>query len=204
VAPSKSRSNKVATKDTTEDVAQLLAKVFAVADEYVLPPMSTYYIAFTPAADNFFYLLQVTRELGWRNKQIMSLVKDRLIISRLDYHPHHEIVLYGFKPGEGRHGRMGKHCWYGDSKQKDVFFMKKPSKSKLHPTMKPIELMALHISNSSRMGDFVYEPFGGSGSTMIACEKLDRKCLCVELEPAYCDVIVERWQDQTGEKAQRS
>lgn len=77
----------------------------------------------------------------------------------------------------------------------------RPTRSDLHPTMKPVKLMARLISNSSQRGEAVLDPFGGSGSTMLACESLGRICRTMELDPRYCDVIVHRWEEQTGKKA---
>ena len=79
----------------------------------------------------------------------------------------------------------------------------KPSRSEQHPTMKPLDLIGYQIKNSSKPGDNVLDVFGGSGSTMIACEQLNRKCYMMELDPKYCDVIVKRWEEYTGKKAKR-
>lgn len=94
-----------------------------------------------------------------------------------------------------------KHDWYGGRKQGDVWMFDRPTKSALHPTMKPIALCGKAISNSSKIGQIVLDLFGGSGSTLIACEQLDRKCRMMEICPIYCDVIIKRWEEFTGDKA---
>ena len=91
--------------------------------------------------------------------------------------------------------------WYGDKSQSTVWMEKKPAANRLHPTMKPVELLERAIVNSSKSGDIVLDMFGGSGSTMIACEKTGRSSRLVELDPRYCDVIIKRWQDYTGREA---
>ena len=114
-------------------------------------------------------------------------------MGRVDYYYKHEPILYGWKKG---------HKWYGKGKfDKSVWEIDKPLKSDLHPTMKPIELIANALFNSSIDGDAVLDLFGGSGSTLIACEQLDRNCYMMELDPKYVDVIIKRWEDFTGEKA---
>lgn len=92
--------------------------------------------------------------------------------------------------------------WYGATNEKTVWDMDKEKKCDLHPTMKPVELVARAINNSSKKGDLVLDTFGGSGSTMMACEQLKRKCYMCELDPHYCDVIIQRWEDLTGQKAE--
>lgn len=93
--------------------------------------------------------------------------------------------------------------WYGPNNEKTVWEMAKEKKCDLHPTMKPVELMARAIRNSSKSGDVVMDLFGGSGTTLIACEQLKRKCYMMEMDPHYCDVIIERWEQLTGRKAER-
>lgn len=126
-----------------------------------------------------------------RFSQLLIWVKTQAVIGRLDYLPQHELIAYGW---HGTHEFMR-------SKDKSVLAYPKPSKSKLHPTMKPVGLLRNLILNSSRIGDVVYDPFGGSGSTLMACEQTKRKCLMVELDPKYCQVIIDRWQKLTGLEA---
>ena len=130
-----------------------------------------------------FALREACIKAGMKVAQLIIWVKDRAIIGRLDYLPQHELILYG---------------WYGThdfkrGKDKSVIFQAKPQSSKLHPTMKPISLLRRLILNSTKVGDVVYDPFGGSGSTLIACEHTKRKCLMIEMDPEYCETIVRRW-----------
>lgn len=121
--------------------------------------------------------------------------KDRLVLSRKDYHTQYEPVWYGWNDAGPRLSPVE------DRKQSDLWQFDRPSRSDLHPTTKPVELLVRMIQNSSKRGDVVLEPFGGSGSTLIACEQTDRKCRAIELDPKYVDVIVKRWETLTGQTA---
>ena len=118
-------------------------------------------------------------------------LKDQLVLGRGDYHFKHENILYGWKEDAA-------HYFADDRKQTSVFEYPRPKSSEEHPTMKPIDLMAHMIRNSSRVGDIVLEPFNGSGSTLLACEKEGRKCRAIEISPAYVAVSIQRWVDATG------
>mgnify|MGYP000235845278 FL=1 len=120
--------------------------------------------------------------------------KDRFTLGRADYQRQYEPILYGWPEGVKRH-------WCGDRDQGDVWNIERPHKNDLHPTMKPVSLVERAIRNSSRKGDLVFDPFGGSGTTLIAAEKTGRHASLIELDPKYVDVIVRRWQDFTGEPA---
>ena len=123
-------------------------------------------------------------------------VKDSLVISRLDYHYRHEVFYYGWKPG-GAHHAVPDRC------QTSVFEFPRPKRSEEHPTMKPVELIRRHIENSSNPGHSVLDQFAGSGSTLIACEQTGRKAFLMEIDPAYADTIVRRYEEFTGKRAQR-
>lgn len=133
-------------------------------------------------------------DAGFKLAQCCVWVKQSLVLGRQDYHWQHEPVLYGWKP-------TGAHRWYSDRKQSTVWNFDRPSRNDVHPTMKPVALIEYPITNSSRGGDLVLDLFGGSGSTLIACEKTCRHARLMELDPRYCDVIVRRWQDFTGQQA---
>ncbi|SMO64686.1 DNA modification methylase [Thalassovita litoralis] len=120
--------------------------------------------------------------------------KDRFTLGRADYQRQYEPILYGWPEGVKRH-------WCGDRDQGDVWNIERPHKNDLHPTMKPVSLVERAIRNSSRKGDLVFDPFGGSGTTLIAAEKAGRHASLIELDPKYVDVIVRRWQEFTGETA---
>lgn len=120
--------------------------------------------------------------------------KNTFTMGRSDYQRQYEPILYGWREGTD-------HFWCGARDQGDVWFVKKPVVNDLHPTMKPVELVERAIRNSSKSRDTVLDPFGGSGSTLIACEKTGRQARLIELEPKYCDVIVRRWQEFSGKQA---
>ena len=117
--------------------------------------------------------------------------KDSLVLGRSPYQWQHEPVLYGWK-------EKGKHQWYTGRKETTVWEFPKPKKNADHPTMKPVALLAYPIGNSSMSNTVVLDPFGGSGSTLIACEQMDRSCTMIELDEKYCDVIVRRYIEQVG------
>jgi len=163
-------------------------------------------------------------EAGWLYKQCLIWVKNTFVMGRQDHHWQHEPILYGWKPGAA-------HYWYGDRNKSTVidddldikalgkpelirlvqelknqlhttvYREPKPASSKLHPTMKPVSLVAHQIQNSSERGNVVLDLFGGSGTTLMACEKTGRINRSMELEPRYCDAIIQRWQSQTGKNA---
>jgi len=135
-------------------------------------------------------------DAGWLFKQCLVWVKQTFVMGRQDYHWKHEPILYGWSPGAA-------HTWIGDRKQSTVLEFSKPARNGEHPTMKPVELIEYCMSNSVVPGGLVLDLFGGSGSTLIACEKTGRNARLVELDPKYCDVIVARWEKYTGQKATR-
>lgn len=121
--------------------------------------------------------------------------KNTFTLGRADYQRQYEPILYGWNADKS-------HYWCGDRDQSDVWEYNKPVKNDLHPTMKPVELVERAVLNSSKSGDIVLDGFGGSGSTLIACEKNNRKARLIELDPKFCDVIVKRWEEYTGRKAE--
>jgi len=136
------------------------------------------------------------RTAGGKWSTFIIWAKNTFTLGRADYQRQYEPILYGWPEGKQRH-------WCGDRDQGDVWNIKKPQKNDLHPTMKPVELVERAIRNSSRPGDVVMDPFGGSGTTLIAAEKTGRLARLIELDPKYVDVIVRRWQDWTGQQATR-
>ncbi|MBD9846462.1 DNA modification methylase [Enterococcus faecalis] len=127
-------------------------------------------------------------------KQELIWLKNSFVLGRQDYHWQHEPCLYGWK-------KDGSHRWYGDRKQTTILDFDKPIANKEHPTMKPIPLFDYQIKNSSKKGDKILDIFGGSGTTMIACEQNDRQAYLMELDPKYVDVIINRWEEFTGKEA---
>ena len=141
-------------------------------------------------------LQKAFRAAGGKWSTFIIWAKNTFTLGRADYQRQYEPILYGWLDGVTRH-------WCGDRDQGDVWNIKKPHKNDLHPTMKPVELVERAIRNSSRSGDVVMDPFGGSGTTMIAAHKSGRKARLIELDPKYVDVIVRRWQEFAGAKAIR-
>ena len=136
------------------------------------------------------------RAAGGKWSTFIIWAKNTFTLGRSDYQRQYEPILYGWPEGATRH-------WCGDRDQGDVWNIKKPQKNDLHPTMKPVELVERAIRNSSRPGNVVLDPFGGSGTTLIAAEKSGRVARLIELDPKYVDVIVRRWEDFTGQTAIR-
>lgn len=193
----KTRAALTIQNDSKEGLPALLECVFAAADR-VLAPLGRFYVA-APAGPQGTVFRFALEGVGWRFHQALVWVKSSPVLGHSDHHFQHEDVLYGWKPGPGRPGR-GRHRgsrWYGDNSQTTVFSCARPVRSELHPTMKPVALVAAMLRNSSRRGDIVFDPFAGSGSTLIACEELGRRCFAVELDPRYCDVIRERYARYT-------
>jgi DNA modification methylase len=137
------------------------------------------------------------KEAVWDLKQCIIWVKQHFVMGRQDYQWQHEPILYGWKPGAA-------HKFYGGRNQSTIWQIDRPMANREHPTMKPVALCAKAIENSSKAGDIVLDLFGGSGSTLIACEQLNRTCYTMELDPKYCDVIVRRWENFTGRKANKA
>lgn len=136
------------------------------------------------------YLRQIPKLLIW--------VKENQVLSQNNYHRQYELIFFGYKKGGG-------NVWFSSREMKDASDVwnvsRDPSKTYVHPTQKPVELPARAIRNSSKEGDIVFEPFSGSGSTMLACEQLNRICYAMELDPVYCEATIKRWEQLTGKTA---
>lgn len=139
-----------------------------------------------------FALRDGMEDAGVHFSQLLIWIKNHAIVGRKDYLPQHELIAFGWY---GRHE-------FVKSKDKSILLYPKPNKSLLHPTMKPVGLLSRLILNSSDVGDIVYDPFVGSGSTLIACEQTRRKCLAIEIDPDYCRVTMDRFKRATGIEAQ--
>lgn len=142
-------------------------------------------------------LQRAFRAAGGKWSTFIIWAKNTFTLGRSDYQRQYEPILYGWREG-------ADHYWCGARDQGDVWFFNKPVKNDLHPTMKPVELVERAIRNSSKTRDIVLDLFGGSGSTLIACEKTGRRARVMELDPKYVDVIIRRWQEYTGEQARRA
>lgn len=165
------------------------------------------------------------KNTGWKVRQCLVWVKNTLVLGRQDYQWKHEPCLYGWKDGAAHYftdsrlettvvedtpniNKMSKDELKSYIKEllnkepsSTVIREDKPARNEEHPTMKPVKLIGYQIRNSSKRGDNVLDIFGGSGTTLIACEQLGRRCFTMELDPKYCDVIIKRWEQFTGEKA---
>lgn len=172
---------------------QFLRDAFVTADT-VMKPGAVFYIWH---ADSEGYNFRgACRDAGWTVRQCLIWKKSTMVMGRQDYHWKHEPCLYGWKDGAG-------HLWAADRKQTTVLEFEKPSRNGEHPTMKPVGLFAYQMLNNTKGGDLVLDSFGGSGTTIIACEQHGRFGRAMELDPVYCDVIVKRWEEFTGQKAVR-
>lgn len=134
------------------------------------------------------------KDAGFKLAECLIWKKDCFVMGRQDYQWQHEPVLYGWKEGKA-------HYFINDRTQSTILEFDRPKQSTLHPTMKPIDLIAKLIKNSSKENDIILDLFGGSGSTIIAAEQLNRCCYTMELDPKYCDVIVKRWETLTNKEA---
>jgi len=139
-------------------------------------------------------LYRACTESGGHWSTFLIWAKNTFTMGRSDYQRQYEPILYGWKEGTD-------HYWCGARDQGDVWFVKKPLANDLHPTMKPVELVERAIRNSSKSRDTVLDPFAGSGSTLVACEKTGRQARLIELEPKYCDVIIRRFEEFSGKRA---
>ena len=189
-----------------------------------LKPGGAFYIWF--ASREHVRFETALNEVGMEVRQNLIWNKNHFVFSRQDYQWKHEPCLYGWKDGAGHYfiddrsqttviedqqpdfSAMKKDEMrrlleeiYSDKVSTTILNEKKPQKSDLHPTMKPVKLIARQIKNSSRLGEKVLDLFGGSGTTLVACEQLDRQCYMMEYDPKYADVIIERWEALTGQKA---
>ena len=145
----------------------------------------SYYLFYAQGGGLGRLFLNTVFESGWNDKHILIWAKNNHVLGRSDYQYKHEPIIYGWK-------QNGTHKFYGDFCTSILEFPK-PTKSDLHPTMKPVELIAFLVTNSSQPKEIVLDTFLGSGTTLIACEQTKRNCYGMELEPLYLDVIVRRY-----------
>lgn len=170
------------------DFRAFLFAAFAAADE-VIKPGAAFYI--WHADIEGYNFRGACRDIGWTLRQCLIWAKNTLVLGRQDYHWQHEPCLYGWKDGAA-------HNWYADRKQTTVLEFDKPQRNGEHPTMKPVDLFSYQIGNSTKIGDIVLDSFGGSGTTLIACESMGRSAYISELDGKYVDVIVKRYIKTTG------
>lgn len=176
---------------TDEEMIEFLSSAFRAADA-VMKPGAVFYIWYAGTKEHAFdKACQLT---GWEVRQILIWAKNTMVMGRQDYQWKHEPCIYGWKGGAG-------HLWASDRKQTTLLEFDRPTANKEHPTMKPIALFDYQIQNNTKGGDIVLDLFGGSGTTIMACEQNGRNACVMEYDPKYVDVIIKRWENFTGEKA---
>lgn len=176
---------------TDEALRDMLADAFSAAN-VVMKPGAVFYIWHADSKSLVFRL--ACQMAGWEVRQVLIWAKNTMVMGRQDYQWKHEPCLYGWKEGAG-------HLWASDRKQTTLLEFDRPTKNKEHPTMKPVKLFDYQIQNNTKGGDVVLDLFGGSGTTIIACEQDGRCARVMELDPRYVDVIIDRWEKLTGERA---
>ena len=179
---------------STEDFKEFMGAVFERMKESLRGGGIVYVVM---SAQEWGNLMLELRDKGMHWSSTIIWSKDTLVLSRKDYHTQYEPIWYGW---EGSQARVHD---VKDRTQSDVWQIARPKKSDEHPTMKPIELVARALTNSSEPGDTVLDLFGGSGTTLMAAEQTKRKCRMMELDPKYVDVIIDRWEKFTGKKAKK-
>lgn len=179
-------------KMADSDFRTFLKDAFSTANE-VMKGGAVFYIWH---ADSEGYNFRgACHDIGWTVRQCLIWNKNSMVMGRQDYHWKHEPCLYGWKDGAG-------HLWASDRKQTTILNFDRPNANKEHPTMKPVKLFDYQIQNNTKKEDVVLDLFGGSGTTLIACEQNGRKSYTMELDPKYVDVIVNRWEELTGLEAE--
>lgn len=174
-----------------ESFRQFLTNAFFAADN-VMKKGAVFYIWHSDTEGYNFR--GACRDVDWTVRECLIWNKNQMVLGRQDYHWKHEPCLYGWKDG-------ASHLWASDRKQTTVLDFDKPQRNGVHPTMKPIALFDYQIKNNTKGNDIVLDLFGGSGTTIMACEQNGRRGYSMELDPRYVDVIIKRWEDFTGEKA---
>jgi DNA modification methylase len=176
---------------SNDSFRQFLRDAYSAADA-VMKKGAVFYIWH---ADSEGYNFRgAASDINWTVRQCLIWKKSSLVLGRQDYQWMHEPCLYGWKDG-------ASHLWASDRKQTTILEFAKPSRNGEHPTMKPVELFEYQMLNNTKGSDLVLDSFAGSGTTAIACEKHGRNARLMELDPRYCDVIIKRWQDFTGQQA---
>ena len=176
-----------------EEFREFLAAAYTTAYNYLNNGASFYIWHADSEGYNF---RAAAKDANLQIKQCLIWVKSSMVMGRQDYHWQHEPCLYGWKKG-------ASHFWNADRKQTTVLKFDRPNRNKEHPTMKPVDLFQYQMSNSSKPKHIILDTFGGSGTTLIAAERIKRQARLVELDPKYCDVIIKRWENFTGNKAER-
>lgn len=175
-------------KNDTQSVKDISEKTWypAFKNGFDLSKNDASYLIFSCQGGELMMMMMMIQNAGWMVKHMLIWVKDQFVLGRCDYHYQHEPILYGWKQKE-------RHHFYGDRKQKSVLQFKRPRFSDFHPTSKPIDLIEYLILNHTKEGDIVLDLFGGGGTTLLACERTNRRCFMMELDKNYVKVIQERY-----------
>jgi site-specific DNA-methyltransferase (adenine-specific) len=177
-----------------EEMSAFWVATFTTVREHMRPGAS-YYVTGPQRGDLHLLLLLALKEGGFPLRHVLIWAKNNHVLGQSDYHYKHEPIIYGWVEGA--------HTFYGGHSETSLWTIDKPHKSDLHPTMKPVALFAKAVENSTKSGETVLDPFLGSGTTLVACEQLGRTCYGMEISPQYCQVIIDRWEKLTGQKAER-
>jgi DNA modification methylase len=182
--------------DSDEEAGEKLWKPAFTNARNIANEFCSVYCFMPQGGTHMMMMMMMMMESGWQVKHELIWVKQSLVLGRQDYNYQHEPILYGW--GD-------KHKFYGKGQHAttSVWNFDRPTQSKEHPTMKPLELLGEILLNATVENDVVLDLFGGSGSTLIACEQLNRNCYMMELDPYYCQVIINRWEQYTGQKAEK-
>jgi len=190
--PNRKKGMKIKNDSMVDaEFSAFLVDAFAAADN-VMKKGAVFYIWHSDSEMYNFLAAALTNK--WKFTQCLIWVKNSLVMGRKDYHNQHEPCLYGWKEGAA-------HLWASDRKQTTLLKFDRPVRSEIHPTMKPVALFEYQLLNNTKGSDIVLDLFGGSGTTIIACQKTGRIARLMELDPHYCDVIIKRWEEYVGEKA---
>ena len=185
--------------DTPEDAVRVFGGGLKGAAA-ILSAGSPFY-AVHPSNHMGLPMLQTLADCGFPVRQTLVLAKNRIIIGHGDYHNQHEMIAFGYTPSEQRCGRGYRH-WYGGNNRSTLLAMQCPSRSDQHPTTKPVEVVERLLRDVCAYDSCVYDPFLGSGSTLIAAERLNIRCIGCEIDPVYASAIVDRWEGETGQRAE--
>jgi DNA modification methylase len=197
IAPANRIQENIVNDTMTEDETNKFWKSYFTLAKNYLAKIHSYYI-FSPQIQGMMMMMMMMMMMsGMPYRHVLIWVKNNHVLGRTDYNYKHEPMLYGWT-------KEGTHKFYGGGSQiTSVWTFDKPHQSKLHPTMKPVELIENAILNSSKRNDIVLDSFLGSGSTLIACQKTNRICYGMEIDPHYTQVSINRWQDFTNQKAKK-
>lgn len=192
-AVAKGNSIQTPIENDHDDIGDIARDIWLPAFSLALEcccDTASFYLFMPQGGDQMMMMMMMMNDAGWTPRHELIWLKNNHVLGRSDYNYKHEPILYGWK-------RKGTHHFYGDF-QTSVIECDKPQNSDFHPTMKPVVLVSRLIPNNTQLGAIVYDPFSGSGTTIIACEQLGRRCRAVEISPGYVAVAIERWASSTG------